>query len=91
MLAAGLALPWLLGIAIVLAVRPARDPLDAPGEIAWIAGASYFVGALLLTLWMRALSIADVRFGIGTVGAPLLAVAVALGIYARRRDGARTA
>lgn len=86
-LAAGLALPWLLGIAIVLAVRPARDPLDAPGEIAWIAGASYFVGALLLTLWMRALSIADVRFGVGTVGAPLLAVAVALGIHVRRRDG----
>jgi len=86
MLAAGLALPWLLGIAVILAVRPARRPLDAPGEIAWIAGTGYLVGAFLLALWMRALSAADVRFGIGTVGAPLLAIAVVVGIYVRRRD-----
>jgi hypothetical protein len=87
MLAAGLLLPWLLGVAVVLALRWARRPLDAPGEVAWIAGTGYFVGALLLTVWMRTLSIVGVRFGVGAIAAPLLAAVVALGIYVRRRDG----
>ena len=64
-----------------VAARTARRPLVAPGEIAWIAGTSYFAGAFLLTLWMRALSLVDVGFGVGTIGVPLLAVAIALGIH----------
>src|SRR6516165_7709364 len=87
MLAAGLLLPWLLGVAVILAARSTRSPLDAPGEIAWITGTGYLTGAFLLTLWMRALSIANLDFSIGTTGAPLLAFAVALGIYVGRRDG----
>jgi len=86
-LAAGLLLPWLVGIAVILAARTPRRPLDASGEVAWIAGAGYLAGAFLLTLWMRALSFADVRFGVGTIGAPLLAIALALAIHVRRRDG----
>jgi hypothetical protein len=86
-LAAGWLLPWFLGVAVIVAGRSARRALAAPGEIAWIAGSGYLTGAFLLTLWMRALSLVDVGFSVGTVGAPLLGVAVALAIYVRRRDG----
>ena len=56
-LLAGLALPWLLGIGIVLLLRPVATAPGAPGEIAWTAGAGYLAGAFLLTAWMRVLSI----------------------------------
>jgi hypothetical protein len=87
MLAAGLLLPWLCGVAIIVASRSARRPLDAAGEVAWIAGTGYLLGAFLLTLWMRLLSIANVRFGVLTIAAPLLAVTLVLGFYVRRREG----
>jgi hypothetical protein len=87
MLAAGLVLPWLLGVTVVLFARSVRRPLDGPGEAAWIAGTGYLVGALLLTLWMRTLSIAGVRFGVIAIAGPLLALAMVLGIHVRRRDG----
>jgi hypothetical protein len=86
MLAAGLLLPWLLGVMTILVARSMRRPLDAPGEIAWIAGAGYFLGAFMLTLWMRALSIAGIGFSVGAIGAPLLALVFALGMLVRRRD-----
>jgi hypothetical protein len=87
MLAAGLLLPWLLGIAAILPGRSARRSLAAPGEIAWIAGTGYLAGAFLVMLWMRALSATNVGFEVGTIGAPLLALGIALGMYVRRRDG----
>jgi hypothetical protein len=86
-LLAGLALPWLLGIAVVLALRPASPQPAAPGEIAWIVGAGYLTGAFLLTLWMRALSLAGIKFGITSIGLPLAIVAIACAIVAWRRDG----
>lgn len=88
MLAAGLLLPWLLGVVIVLGAFSARRPLDAPGEAAWVVGIGYFVGALLLTLWMRTLSMAGMPFSVVAIAGPLAAVAAALGLYLRRRDGA---
>ncbi len=87
MLGAGLLLPWLVGVAVILAGRSARRPLHAPGEIAWVAGSGYFLGAFMLTLWMRALSSVGVSFSVGAIGAPLLGLAVALGVYVQRRDG----
>jgi len=80
-------LPWMLGIAALLALRDARRPLAAPGEIAWILGVGYVVGAFLLTLWMRVLSAVGVPFGIAAIALPLLAVTLGLA-YAglRRRD-----
>jgi hypothetical protein len=51
----GLLVPWLAGMSLLLAL-PAQRPLSERGELAWIAGTGYFVGAFLLTLWMRALS-----------------------------------
>ncbi|MEO8303886.1 MAG: hypothetical protein ABI724_07175 [Betaproteobacteria bacterium] len=86
-LAAGLLLPWLLGMAVVLVALRIRRPPDSPGGFAWIAGIGYLVGALLLTLWMRVLSMAGIRFGALPIALPLLVVIVAIGLHLRRRDG----
>ena len=39
LLAAGLALPWFLGMAAIAATRSRDEPFNAETEIAWIAGA----------------------------------------------------
>ena len=83
----GLLLPWALGIAALLTARDARRPLGAPGELAWLAGAGFLGGALLLTLWMRALSAVGVPFGIAAIALPLLAATLALAYAALRRHG----
>ncbi len=86
---AALLLPWMLGASIVAALRdPARAP-EAPGEFAWLAGAGWFVGAFVLTLWMRALALAGLRFGLAAVALPLVALALALLLVAWRRGGRR--
>ena len=86
---AALLLPWMLGVALLAALRdPARAPAGA-GEFAWQAGAGWFVGAFALTLWMRALSFAGLRFGVAAVALPLIALASALLFVAWRRDGRR--
>ncbi len=87
----GLLLPWALGIAMLFAARDARQPLWAPGELAWLVGAGYPAGALALTLWMRALSAAGVRFGAAAIVLPLLAAALLLVFAALRRHGGRDA
>jgi hypothetical protein len=89
-LALGLLLPWVLGMAALLAARGAGRPLAAPGEFPWFLGAGYLAGALLLTLWMRALSLVGVRFGIASIALPLLAIAAALTLLAWRRGGGAT-
>jgi len=81
----GLALPWLLGIVVLLAWRSAQRPLAGPGEVAWIAGAGFFTGAFLLTLWMRLLSLAGIKFSLVAVGGPLLLATIALGVFVARR------
>ena len=86
-LALGLLLPCLLGVAVLAAVRDTARAPDAPGEIAWIVGAGYLVGAFLLTLWMRLLSVAGIPFGAAAIGAPLLLVTAALAYFAWRRHG----
>ncbi len=84
----GLLLPWALGIALVAAIRDRSRAIAMPGEIAWITGAGYLVGAFALTLWMRALSIAGIRFGVVPIGLPLVALIVALAWIASRRERA---
>ena len=78
----GLLLPWLVGVTMLLALRGKRA-VTAPGELAWILGAGYLIGAFALTLWMRALSQAGVGFGVIAIGAPLLALAALFGYGAR--------
>ncbi|MEP7329879.1 MAG: hypothetical protein ABI777_11755, partial [Betaproteobacteria bacterium] len=86
----GLALPWLLGIVVLLAWRSPQRPLTAPGELAWIAGAGYLTGAFLLTLWMRALSLVGVKFSLLAVGGPLLVATIVLGVLIARGTTAST-
>ncbi len=86
-LIAGLKLPWLLGIAVLVATRDTARKADAPGEVAWIVGAGYLAGAFILTLWMRVLSLAGIRFGALAIGVPLLLVTAAFAWLAWRRHG----
>ncbi len=87
LLAAAVALPWMLGIALVAALR-GRLRLDAPGNLAWICGAGWFAGAFAATLWLRALSLMHVRFAVLPVAMPIAGAALALAALAwwRHRD-----
>src|SRR5271168_5287933 len=89
-LACGLLLPWVLGFALLCALNwPGQSVPPAPrsaGGIALRLGTGYFVGALLLTLWMRALSATGIAFGRLSIGVPLFVVAMALLFWAARRQ-----
>jgi len=86
----GLALPWCLGSSLLLALdwpRPAADAAtngDTRGH-ALRLGYGYFIGLLLLTLWMRTLAFAGVGFARLSIGGPLLAATVALLLLVGRR------
>jgi len=81
---AGNLLPWWLGIAFLLAL-PGRQNTGGSGEAAWTCGAGYLVGAFLLTIWMRVLSLAGVKFGVLAIVGPLIVLAAALTYLAWRR------
>ena len=86
----GWALVWAFGIAAVLATtRPSA--LERPGERAWIAGYGFFVGAFLLTLWMRGVSLAGIRFSLASIGLPIAIATIALGWLAWKRGRTNTA
>jgi len=84
LLVAGNLLPWWLGVAFLLALPRAREVV-APGEAAWTCGAGYLAGAFLLTVWMRVLSLAGVKFGLVAIVLPLVLLAVVLSWLAWRR------
>ena len=76
-LALGVALPWLLGFSALAALGWPRD--DARGNsLPLRIGFGYMLGALVLTLWMRALSALGIAFGWGSIGFPLAATAAGL-------------
>jgi hypothetical protein len=80
-----MALPWLLGVALLLALDWPRN--EASGVASALRfGFGYMIGAVVLTLWMRALSVAGIAFGRSSIALPLLAVAVALLVYATRKQ-----
>ncbi len=90
-----LALPWLLGIAVLFALDWPRNE-TAGSALALRAGFGYMIGAILLTLWMRMLSFAGLAFGWLSIAVPLAAVTAALTLYAVRAQrssiaGARNA
>jgi hypothetical protein len=77
-------LPWVLGIAFLWGTRT-RIPAAGAGEICWTLGAGWFASVLFVALWMHLLSAIGVKFGVGTIGAPLLlAAAIAIAWQARR-------
>jgi hypothetical protein len=84
LLIAGFALPWALGVALLAALPGVAGAREEPGALAWQVGCGWFVGAFALTLWMRALSMLGVPFGIVSIGAPLAVLAAALGAVAWR-------
>ena len=89
-LAIGLALPWLLGWSVLFALGwPRSASINEDGAAALQLGYGYFLGALLLTLWMRLVSALGMHFGWTTIGAPLLVVAVLLLVFAWRRGRLR--
>jgi hypothetical protein len=79
-----LALPWLLGIAVLLALGWPRG--ESPGiALALNAGFGYGVGAVLLTLWMRAASVVGMAFGWMSIALPLTLATAVLFFYAARK------
>jgi hypothetical protein len=78
------ALVWLTGAAIVRRVY-ALSGAETPPHPAWRAGIAYFAGAFLLPLIMSALSRIGIPFGALSIGASLLALAVALRLPDARR------
>jgi len=81
---AGWALVWMFGIAIVVAIS--RDERGRPpGVSMWTIGAGFFAGAFMLTVWMRALSLAGIRFSLLSVGLPVLLVTALLAWLGWRR------
>jgi hypothetical protein len=101
-LAAGWLLAWLLGVGIVAALAPCRKGVGAAvparradtrtatwrGDAVWTIGSGFFAGAFVLTVWMRILSAAHVRFSVASIAAPLAIATLALLAlaYARRRS-----
>jgi hypothetical protein len=84
-LSVGWALPWLVGIFLVLASQRGGASLRQAGDVAWVVGGGWFVGAFALTLWMRALSIVNVQFSLVSIGGAVAIVAVALAALTVKR------
>jgi hypothetical protein len=87
MLLFGFAVAWGLGVAL-LATIAARDADErTTGDLPWTIGCGWFVGAFLLTLWMRVLAQIQVPFGVASIGLPL---AAATGLLAWRARTLKT-
>jgi hypothetical protein len=84
LIAFSLALPLLLGASALLVLDWPR-PEDVAGGAALRCGYGYIVGALLLTFWMRGLSLLDLRFSWMSISLPLLALTAALISWAAGR------
>ena len=83
----GWALVWALGVAVLTAMHGRSRSLNDDGEIAFVFGCGWFVGELLLTLWMRVLAVAGVPFGVFAIGLPMAAVTGLAAWQAWRRFG----
>ncbi len=80
----GLVLVWSFGIACLAALPAKTERLTAPGGVAWTIGAGGMIGLFLATLWLRALSLAGIHFGVAAIALPLLVATLALGGWAAR-------
>jgi hypothetical protein len=74
MLLLAVLIPWVAGAAIVAALPGGRA--GPAGRATWIAGAGWLLGAVVLTLVMRALARLGVPFGRVAIALPLVVVAV---------------
>jgi hypothetical protein len=87
MLTFGFAVVWGLGIALIAAIAGRDGNEPTTGSFAWALGCGWFVGAFLLTLWMRILALIHMPFGIASIALPLAAVT---GLLAWRARAANT-
>ncbi len=85
-LLAAIALPWAAGSGIVAALPASRG--GAPGSAAWIAGAGWLLGAVLVTLVMRATARLGLPFGRLSIGVPLALVATCAAALVARMSNA---
>ena len=84
-LAGGWALAWVFGTLVVAAILR-RTVRHRWGEsISWTIGCGFFAGAFVVTLWMRALSLAGISFSIASIALPMLIASIALVVLVRRR------
>lgn len=81
----GNGLVWMAGIALLLAVPLRGSAALEGGLLPWTLGCGWLAGAFALTLWMRALSAVQIPFGILSVGAPFLLIAVGGAVLLRPR------
>jgi hypothetical protein len=79
----GFALVWGLGIVLLAAIATRDANASGAGDLAWTVGCGWFVGAFLLTLWMRLLAQIHVPFSLASIGLPLLVVTGLLAWRAR--------
>ncbi len=87
----GWALPWILGVALLRAIPRTAPARERSGSLAWRVGCGWFAGIFILTLWMRALSAAGVKFGVVAIAVPLAAVAGLAVWFILRNDPAALA
>jgi hypothetical protein len=93
-LADGWVLVWVFGILVVAAIQR-RSTRQRSGESwAWTIGCGFFAGAFMVTVWMRALSLAGIPFSFARIALPMVIASIALAVLVRRRapadDAART-
>src|SRR5579862_7239318 len=86
-LSIGLVLPWLLGASVLYALGWPSPCADRAGHAALRWGFGYFAGSMLLTFWMRMLSLAGISFGWLAIGVPLALVCAALFFVTMHRRG----
>jgi hypothetical protein len=89
MLLAGFAVVWGLGVALIAAISVRDTSGPAAGDLLWTVGCGWFVGAFLLTLWMRILAQIHVPFGVASIGLPLAAATGLLAWRARTLNAFR--
>lgn len=85
----GFALPWWLGVVLLQALPRRATASSGPGGFAWSLGCGWFAGILLLTLWMRVLSAADIKFGVLAIAGPLAVAAAAASWRVWQREHGR--
>lgn len=82
----GWLLVWAFGVATLASLRTAAA-VERAGAMALIIGCGWFVGQFALTLWMRLLALAGVRFGIVAIAAPIVVLTALAAWLAWRRGG----